>query len=73
MVLSTSDSIGSILDGVTAPTKLKEKQEMHECSQLQIRENSANSNFLKNRVIFLCNKKSMGRQSVAVAAAQQCN
>lgn len=62
MVLGTSESIGSMLDRVLAPTQLREKQEMHrECSQLQVTENPARSNFLKSREIFLHNKKSVGK------------
>lgn len=46
---------------------------MHqECSLLQVKENPAGSNFLKSRVIFLCNNKPVGRRPIAVVTARLC-
>lgn len=44
---------------------------MHqECSRLQVTENPASSNFLKSRVIFLRNNKSVGRRLTAGVTAR---
>lgn len=67
MVLGTSESKRSMLDTVPERTELRAKQAMHqEDPQLQVVENTASSTFLKSKIIFLYNKKSVGRQSPAV-------
>lgn len=63
--------MGCILDRVSALVELKKKQEMYqECSQLQVTEKPASSAFLKSRVIFLHNKKSVSIESIAITAAE---
>lgn len=47
---------------------------MHqECSQLQVTEKSASSNFLKSRVIFPGNNKPVGRRPTAGVTARLCH